>query len=157
MIHIIIFVLKMTENMISTLRLIMISNGKKIAGSLLHFIGSIVFIISASLVIINFNKDVYKILAYALGCGFGSYFGSLLDEKMAIGENLIICISYNKNLSNYLQKNGYKITAIKGEKNMYILYALVPRRIKKLLINKVTEYDKNTHIIIENAIKIKHQ
>ena len=153
MIYIIIFILKMIENMISTLRLIMISNNKSLAGALLHFICSIVFIISASLVIINFNQDIYKVLVFALGGATGSYLGSKLEEKIAIGENLIICFSTKNYLPKKLINDGYKITMVKTN-STNMLFIIIPRKIKQLLIDKVTEYDNNAKIIVENATKI---
>lgn len=146
--------------MISTLRLIMVSNGKKLAGSLLQFICSVVFIISASLVIIDFNADIFKILAFAFGCSIGSYIGCILEEKIAIGSNMIICITENNSLSNKLRNNGYVVTVTRGsgiKNDKYILFIMVARKGKYDLVNIINKIDEDAYIISENANTIKKE
>ena len=57
MIYFFIFSAKLLENAISTLRLIVVSSGKKIFGAILNLIVSIIWIFSTSLAIINI-KDI---------------------------------------------------------------------------------------------------
>lgn len=157
MIYILIFILKLIENMISTLRLIMVSNGKKLAGALLQFICGVVFIISASLVIINFNEDVFKVLAFSLGCAVGSYIGCIIEEKMALGDNLILCITEKQDLSDHLREQGYIITTTIGEglKNKkYILYIMISRKKRYQLIDTIENLDPKAVLISENCHKI---
>lgn len=81
MIYFTIFLFKFIENTLSTLRIIIISKGKKLFGSILQFIITFVWAISAGLTILKFNNDYLKIIAFCLGSGIGSYFGSLIEEK----------------------------------------------------------------------------
>ena len=60
MVYLYIFICKILENSIGTLRMIIVSNGKKIEGAILNFILSFIWIISISLVVLNNN--IYKIL-----------------------------------------------------------------------------------------------
>ncbi len=76
---IIIFISKIIENTLSTLRIILIAKGKKRIGALLQGIISFIWIISTSIVVIKNNP--YKILFFCLGASIGSYLGSLLEEK----------------------------------------------------------------------------
>ena len=91
MIYLFIFICKILENSIATLRLIIVSNGKKIEGAILNFILSFIWIISTSLVVLNNN--IYKILIFAIGSLIGSYIGSILEEKIALGNNMLYIIS----------------------------------------------------------------
>lgn len=137
----------------------MISNGKKLVGALLQFICGVVFIISASLVIINFNEDVYKVLAFSLGCSVGSYIGCIIEEKLALGDNLILCISENEQLSNYLRNLGYIITSTIGDglKNKkYILYIMITRKKRHQLIDIIKNFDSKAILISETCHKIKN-
>ena len=99
--YLLIFFFKLLENTLSTLRLILVSNGKKILGSILLFLVSIVWIISSSIAIINLNIEM--ILVFSIGSLVGSYIGSLIEEKLALGNNILICIS-NKKISDNLRK-----------------------------------------------------
>ena len=111
MIYTIIFLLKVLENMISTLRIIFISNDHKILASILLFISSIIWILSSSITIININ--LISILVFSFGSFIGAYLGIFLEEKIALGTYLIISIT-EVNLVDYLRFKGYIITSLKG-------------------------------------------
>ena len=57
-----IFLSKIIENAIATLRLIVVSNGKKMLGAILNLIISVIWIISTSLVVVN--NDIFKMVIY---------------------------------------------------------------------------------------------
>src|SRR5574344_1506352 len=91
--YILIFVAKIVENCLSTLRLILVANGKKLIGAILQGIVTLVWLFSAATVIINITDDLWKILFFVLGSFVGSYLGSLLEEKIAFGTNLLMVIT----------------------------------------------------------------
>ncbi len=144
----IIFILKILENALGTLRLIIVSNGKKIEGAILNFMLSIIWAISTSLVVINNN--IYKIFVFAFGSLIGSYIGSILEEKIALGNNSLFIISTkyktikekldNLQIDNYLLNN--------------IILAIIPRKKRKNIINTILQIDNETKIISETAKKL---
>ena len=146
MLYLAIFILKILENALGTLRLIIVSNGKKLEGAILNFILAITWIISTSLVVID--KDIYKILVFAFGSFIGSYIGSLLEEKIALGNNMLFIISkkYNeiKNNLDNLKFDNYVI-------NEDILIIMVARKKRKELIDKILKIDNKAKIISESA------
>lgn len=81
--YILIFAFKVIENTLSTLRIIVISNRKKILGAILQGTVSIIWVISTSLVVINIQKDPLKIISFTLGATIGSYIGSIIEEKLS--------------------------------------------------------------------------
>ena len=81
MIYFIILISKVLENTLSTLRIIMIANRKKKIGAILQGIIATLWIITAGMVIIDFQKDVLKILFFILGSMIGSYLGSSIEER----------------------------------------------------------------------------
>lgn len=146
MLYLAIFILKILENALGTLRLIIVSNGKKLEGAILNFILAITWIISTSLVVID--NDIYKILVFAFGSFIGSYVGSLLEEKIALGNNMLFVISkkYNqiKNNLDNLKFDNYVI-------NKDMLIIMVSRKKRKELIDKILKIDNKTKIISESA------
>lgn len=80
--YILIFIFKIIENTLSTLRIILISNGKKIIGAILQGLICIVWIASVSITIKDIDKDILKAVFFVLGSCIGSYLGSILDEKI---------------------------------------------------------------------------
>ena len=81
MIYIIIFISKIIENTLSTLRIILISKGKKKIGAILQGMVALSWILATSIVIIDINKDIYKTFFFILGSIIGSYLGSSIEER----------------------------------------------------------------------------
>ena len=153
LIYITIFISKIIENTLSTLRLIVVSNGKKKLGAILNGIIALIWIFVTSIVIVNINKDPIKIIAFSIGSTFGSYLGSLLEEKLAMGSNMLMCIinkNYEDNIKNKL--NNYKITTIcEKDSNFIILLIFIKRSKIKYIINIIKSIDNNSIIFSEKA------
>ncbi len=141
MIYLFIFICKILENSIATLRLIIVSNGKKLEGAILNFILSFIWIISTSLVVLNNN--IYKILIFAIGSLIGSYVGSILEEKIALGNNMLFVVSKKYKKISKLE-NTYLI-------NKDILMIMVKRKNRRNVIDKILNIDNKAIIISESA------
>ena len=141
MVYLFIFICKILENSIATLRLIIVSNGKKLEGAILNFILSFIWIISTSLVVLNNN--IYKVLIFAIGSLIGSYIGSILEEKIALGNNMLFVVSKKyKKIKNI--ENTYLI-------NKDILMIMVKRKNRKNVVDKILNIDNKAIIISESA------
>lgn len=157
LIYLLIFTFKVIENTLSTLRIIVVSNGKKLLGAILQGIVSIVWVISTSLVVINIQKDPFKIISFTIGALIGSYIGSIIEEKIALGTNMITTI-INKNLTKKityaLKKQKHEAIIING-KNIYeqkdILIIITKRKQNQNIIKLIKNIDESATIIIENA------
>jgi len=154
MIYIFIFISKIIENMLATLRIIVVANGKKKLGAILNGIVALVWIFVTSLVIIDVNKDPFKIIIFCLGSIVGSYLGSLAEEKIALGTNMLLCVIKEKYEEQVKQKlNEYQITTIcEKNKNYSILYITMKRKETKKISNIIKSIDKEA-ILISEKIK----
>lgn len=144
-----IFIFKIIEEALRTLRIIVVSNGKKKLGAILQFFITIIWIIVTGTVIVNINENIYKIFFYAFGSLIGSYIGSVLEEKIALGTNIII-VKTDTVIANKITKHlsNYKITKIK-DNNQTLLMIVCPRKKTKKIINLIKKYDNNCNIIVE--------
>ena len=107
-----IFIFKIIEDALATLRLIVVSNGKKKLGAILQFVVTLIWIILTGTVLIGMQKDIFKAIAFAFGSLFGSYLGSVLEERIALGTNVFMVeISYDKanDLIELLEKENYQV------------------------------------------------
>ena len=146
MVYFLVFIFKILEDALATLRLIVVSNGRKLLGSILQFICTIILIILTGSVLIDFMKDFGKVIAFSIGSFFGSYLGCLIEEKIALGTNSFI-IKYNSNMKRLL--NDYNHIFLSGD----LIMITAPRRRSKDLIKIVKGFDKDAFIISEK-IKI---
>jgi len=158
LIYFLIFLCKIIENAIGTLRLIVVANGKKKLGALLNGIVALVWIFGTGIVIININKDIFKIIAFVIGSIVGSYLGSLLEEKIGLGSNMLICITkekYEQIIKNKLI--NYQITTICEKDNNYSVLLIVLKRKEIGKISKILKrIDKDIIIISEKAKTINN-
>lgn len=149
--YLLILFLKILENTLATLRLILVSNGKKWLGAILLFITSIIWIISSHIAIIDLN--ITMVLIFSLGSLIGSYIGSVLEEKLAFGNNVIFCIS-EKRITIDLRNLGYIVTEMEGngiESKKFILMVVLKRKQNKEFIQNINSLDSNAIIISGNT------
>ena len=149
MIYIGIFISKILENTLSTLRIIVVSNGKKKLGAILQGLVALIWIFVTGVVIIDINKNIVKIVFFVIGSIVGSYLGSCLEEKIALGTNLVIIKSSKLDELKYVFKNYNLII-----KNNYLLF-ISQRKNTKDIVNKASSIDNNSKIILEKIKIVK--
>jgi len=151
MTYIFIFIAKVIENTLSTLRLIIVANGKKLFGAILNLLIAIAWVISTSLVVQNF-KDIFSIIYFSLGCFVGSYVGSLIEGKLGIGSNMLITIVNNNKgteIQKELKKIDYPSYLLKGDND--IILVLVKRKKRREILNIIYRIDNEAIVISEVA------
>lgn len=155
--YILIFLAKLIENALGTLRLIIVANGKKHTGAILAFIIALIWVIALGVVVVDINNDWIKILVFAFGTYVGSYLGSTLEEKIAIGNNLLIIISNNSLgpvIVKKLRNKNFAVTVLEGDgkdSTKYILMILVSRKKQDEIVKYVKEIDNDAMIMCESA------
>lgn len=159
-IYTIIFLSKTIELALGTLRLIVVANGKKLLGAILQGIAALVWVFAVGLVVVDVTSDPWKIVAFAVGSAFGSYLGSFLEEKMALGSNMLMAI-IDKQLEYAatvaIRNQGYAVTVVNGqgkEKERSILMIMVARKKRSEIVNIIKNIDCEAMIISEIASTI---
>ena len=152
MIYILIFLSKVLESALSTLRLIIVANGKKLLGAILQMFITLVWVITTSVVIIDITKNYFKAIAFILGASIGSYIGSLIEEYIAMGNNMLICIinpQLKNQVKNILLEKEYRIIETNDEGKLAVLTKRKNRNEVKKIIKGI---DENSTIIIEKVL-----
>ena len=84
-VYICIFLGKILEVTLCTLRIVLINRGERAIGALLALIEITLWLIIAGNVLSNYQSDPWKMVAYALAYSLGNYAGSWLEERLAFG------------------------------------------------------------------------
>lgn len=153
--------LKILETSLGTFRIIILSNGKKILSSILSGVIALIWVISTGLVILDIKESFLRIIFLILGCMIGSYIGSLIEEKIAIGNHLLItitCDSLGAKICDLLRKNNFAVTVTKArgiENIKNILFIMAPRKKQNKIKKIILSIDNNAMIICESASVIK--
>ena len=143
----IIFLMRLTDVTLMTLRIIFVSKGYKLWSSVMGFFEVSVWLVAISQVMNNLDKPLYAI-AYAVGFACGNYLGAYLDEKIALGVNLLQIIT-NKDaeqLVKYLRDNDFGVTSINAEGArgpVKVIYSVVRRKDLNKIIQIVNEFNPN--------------
>jgi Uncharacterized protein conserved in bacteria len=95
-------------------------------------------------------------VAFAIGSYIGSYVGCIIEEKLAMGSNMLICIASIDEITliHKLRELNFEVTSLEGknsEDDKNILFIMTSRKRKKIAINAIQRIDKTATIIIENA------
>ena len=158
--YIIIFLSKVVENMLATLRIIVVANGKKLLGAILQGLVALLWVCITGVVVTNILENPFKIIAFALGSMVGSYLGGVLEEKIAIGKKLLLIIINNNNEEKIVKKireNNFAVTSTIGkgkDNNKAILFSMIPRKQIKNIIKIIKSIDTDALIISQNAFNI---
>lgn len=157
LVYLAIFGFKIIEDALATLRLIVVSNGKKKLGAILQFIVTLIWIILTGTVLMGLQKDIFKAIAFALGALFGSYLGSVLEEKIALGTNIFMVeINSDKatELINNLKKENFQISKIKSGNDGNIILMITGARKKTSKVVSIIRNTDKKAVILSEKVKI---
>jgi uncharacterized protein YebE (UPF0316 family) len=111
----VIFLLRVTDMSLDTLRLLFVVKGKKPIAWILGFLQSLVFVVAISTVLSNLN-NILNIIGYAAGFATGNVLGMFIEERLAIGHIAMRVISSKQGIriAEALRKAGFAVTEIKA-------------------------------------------
>jgi uncharacterized protein YebE (UPF0316 family) len=123
----------------------MVVRGEKLKASILGFFEVLIYLNILSLVVSNMTNPL-KIVSYCLGFAMGNYIGSVIEEKLAIGNIFvqIVTLKEPQRLAETLRSQGYGVTMLDGhgmKGDHMILQVVVKRRAFPILKAQVYEWD----------------
>ena len=157
----IIFVSKIIEVTVGTLRMIVISKGYRREGTILSFIEIILWTFVASRVIMGIAAAPIKGIVYSIAYSIGVYLGSRVEGFIAMGRILIQAIVSKENavpLIDSLRQRGYAVTTMAAhgrdsEKTVLMIFA--NRKGKDEIIGQIQKLDISA-MIITNDVSTLH-
>jgi len=150
-----IFLARIADVSIGTIRIILIAKGLKKIAPLLGFLESFIWIIAVSQIMLNLNNFYYYV-AYSLGFATGTYVGIVLEEKLSLGFVIIRVITYKDatELENHLRRHNHSATVIdaKGQSgDVKVLFLVIKRSNTTELISIIKAYNPNAFYTIEDV------
>jgi uncharacterized protein YebE (UPF0316 family) len=95
-IYVFIFFGKIIEVAISTFRLVLISRGERVIGSVISVVEITVWLVVTGTVLTGFQTDIWKVVVFVAAFAIGIFLGSWLEEKIALGLSNIQIILQDK-------------------------------------------------------------
>jgi uncharacterized protein YebE (UPF0316 family) len=151
---VLIFCLRIGDVTLDTLRIIFMTKGLKRLAPIIGFFEILIWIVAITRIMQHLNNWACYV-AYAGGFATGNYVGMLLDEKLAIGHELIRVITRvdATELADALRADGYGVTTVKAagmQGEVGIVYIVANRRNQKRAIKIIQQYNPNAFITIQN-------
>jgi uncharacterized protein YebE (UPF0316 family) len=145
---------------LNTLRIIYLAKGYKYVVPFLGFFEVLIWLLAVTRIFANLNNWVMYI-AYPFGFALGNYVGMKLEERLAIGVELIRIITKKDahNLINALREKGFSVTAIQAEGSqgeVGVLYSIINRKNLHEYIEMIKEFNPNAFYTIEDVRFVSH-
>ena len=150
-----IFLLRLLDQTLGTLRILYVNKGKPLFGAILGFIESAIWIVAISQVIQDLN-DPFLIFGYALGFAAGTIMGSYIENTIAIGDIVVRIVvpkdSDSEKVAKELRINGLGVTIINGEGmqgEVTIAWCVTPRKRLKEVMRIISEITPDAYVTTE--------
>lgn len=130
-----VFVAKVVEVTLTTVRIIIVNRGFKLSGALVSFIEVLIWVFVASQVVKDVQTAPLLGIIYALGYSVGVFVGTTIEKMLAFGKvmlNLIIPLESEPEVSKYIrdQKIGLTTIEAKGLNSQRVFLILYTNRKK---------------------------
>ena len=154
----IIFLLRVIDMTLDTLRLLFVVRGKRVIVWILGVITNTIYIVAISNVLTGKNHP-FTILCYAVGYATGNILGMRLEERLAIGYKEVNVISKTKGheIANKLRDMGFGVTELVGhgkDGTVDIVKTNVKRKQSKEVRRHIEEIDPEAFITEDDFMPV---
>jgi uncharacterized protein YebE (UPF0316 family) len=154
-----IFLLRVSDMTLDTLRVLMVMRGKKGIAWILGFFQSAIFILAISSVLTNLDNPL-NVIGYAAGFATGNVIGMWIEERLAIGHVNITIVSSRRGAAivEHLRDKGFAVTEIpaRGKDGMVsLLSSSVRRKSVDDVRNLVNDIDPEAFITAEDVRPVR--
>lgn len=153
-IPLLIFIARMTDVSLGTIRIIFISRGRRFLASVLGFVEILVWLAAISQVMQHLN-NVVNFFAYAGGFALGNFVGMTIEERLAMGMILLRAIvqKESESLVKQLHDAGFGVTAINAEGStgpVKVVYTIIKRKDLKKAVRIIKQAGPKTFYSVED-------
>lgn len=154
-----IFVLRVGDMSLDTIRVLFMVRGKKLLVWVLGFFQALIFVVAISSVLTQLN-NILNIIGYATGFATGNIVGMMIENRLAIGHVLVNIISSNRGsfIAERLRASGYAVTEIAGRGmngTVFELHASVLRKDVSQVETIVLESDPQAFVTAEDVRPVR--
>lgn len=157
--YLLIFMAKVSDVSLATIRMIMVVKGKRIHAAVIGFVEVSIWILAVGTVLSNLD-DPINVIMYASGFATGNYVGIMIEEKMALGSLVVQVISFKKaeELVTILRDEGYGVTVVEGYGRNginHLLNVTIQRKQLGRLNQLLDEHDQKAFVTVMDTRAIK--
>lgn len=153
-----IFLARVVDVTIGTMRFIFVSRGNKMIAPILGFFEVLIWLIAIGQIINNLS-NVLSYIAYGGGFAAGNYLGMYIEEKLSLG-NVVIRIITKKDstrlIDHFREKNiGFTyINAHGATGSVRIIFTTIPKKDLKQIISEIRKFNPNAFFTIDDVKQV---
>lgn len=149
-----IFISRVMDMSLDTIRIMLLSKGGRLLPAVLGFFQVLLWLIVIRQIFLNLS-NVMCYLAYAGGFATGTYVGILLEERLAIGTQVIRIITRRdaSELIHYLRDLGYGVTTIAASGStgdVSIIFTIIQRSEVRKVVNSIKNFNPKAFYTVED-------
>ena len=156
----IIFFARICDVSLGTMRIVFVSKGKKYIAPFLGFFELLIWVVVISEVLKVNDGNIVGYVAYAAGYAAGNFLGMNIEERIALGSQLIQVFSSKDiaPLQKHLNEAGFGTTVVEGDGSAgktNILYTVINRKTFARAEKILKEFDPLIFYVIEDVRLVK--
>jgi uncharacterized protein YebE (UPF0316 family) len=149
-----IFLLRITDVSIGTIRTIYSVRGQRMLATVLGFVESLIWIYAISRLVVTVKESPWNMIAWAIGFAAGTYIGITIEKWIASGNILVRVISpkHAIRLRAKLLDAGYGVTALQGQGRdgeVMVMFVVAARRRGDEILEHIQSMDPDAFITVE--------
>lgn len=151
-----IFLARIGDVSIGTMRIIMVMRGNKLIAGVLGFFESLIWIFAVSTVIAYIKDSWITVIFYAGGFATGTLMGVWIEAWLAIGNQVVRVVNLEPGhgVADWLTESGYLVTRLEGEaggKPAELCFVVVPRRQSGQVVDGVVSQFPRAFVTVEDV------
>lgn len=156
---ILIFLARVADVSLGTLRIVFISQGKRKLAPIVGFFEIFIWLLAVGQIFSNLTNILYY-FAYAGGFATGNYIGLIVENKLSLGLlslHLIVRDDPDK-LIKILKEKGYGLTTLTAEGikgSVKLVVMIIKRKNHLAVLEIIKNISPNTFLSIENVQSVK--
>ena len=150
----IIFLMRVTDMSLDTLRVLFVIRGRKPLAWFLGFFQSALWVVAITSVLSNLD-NLWTVIGYASGFATGNVLGMVIEERLAIGYGHMRIISSRRGnaIAEAIRSAGYAATELPGrgkDGTVSVIICSVKRRDIHRVRRKVNQIDPDAFLTVED-------
>jgi uncharacterized protein YebE (UPF0316 family) len=151
---VIIFLGRICDVTLGTLRIIFVSKGERYKAPIVGFFEVFIWVVVISQIFSHANGLIHYV-SYAAGYATGNFVGILVENKIALGYVLFRVYAKNNghDLTQELHSNGFGSTFIRGEGSISevdIIETVVSRKSYQKVVGIIQKFDPKAFYLVED-------
>jgi uncharacterized protein YebE (UPF0316 family) len=152
---ILIFLARICDVSIGTMRIIFVSKGKRNIAPILGFFEVLIWITAISKIMENLDHYI-NFIAYAAGFATGNFVGMIIEEKLAMGILMVRVFAYEKGneMVRSLNEQGFGATVVEAHgarERIDLIYSIVKRNELSNVLSIITNLNPKAFYTIEDV------